>query len=235
MSSLVTRNLGFVGLMAIVATLGIGSPAWAGVTQHSPELPPLNGVYRSADDVHVQFTPSALEIICEAPLLEPLFVEARWSPNGVDEYELFYSRFLGPAIVTSADHGLDHVPFHLELQGWIETVTFNRVGNIEGMFDTEIVSMDLSGDVGDIPISIRESPIKNSSGQTTITDIGGGKWDVDSFFDVFAEVKFNGSYWIAADDSARATLIPEPTSYIIWSLLAAVCVSVGWWRRKRAA
>ena len=31
------------------------------------------------------------------------------------------------------------------------------------------------------------------------------------------------------------TVIPEPSTFIIWSLLGALGITVGWWRRKRAA
>ena len=30
-------------------------------------------------------------------------------------------------------------------------------------------------------------------------------------------------------------VIPEPTSLIVWSLLGALALTVGWWRRRRAA
>jgi mannitol-specific phosphotransferase system IIBC component len=29
--------------------------------------------------------------------------------------------------------------------------------------------------------------------------------------------------------------IPEPSTFIIWSLLGALGITVGWWRRRRSA
>ncbi len=61
-----------------------------------------------------------------------------------------------------------------------------------GTFATEIVSMSLSGDVGGIPVVIRESSTLPSQGWHTITDLGGGQWEIDSFFDVYTELSIDG-------------------------------------------
>ena len=34
---------------------------------------------------------------------------------------------------------------------------------------------------------------------------------------------------------AYEATIPEPTALIIWSLLGSLGITIGWWRRKRAA
>ncbi|MHC4603590.1 MAG: hypothetical protein ACYS6W_09710 [Planctomycetota bacterium] len=80
-----------------------------------------------------------------------------------------------------------------------------------GTFATEIVSMSLSGDAGDMPVLIRESPTEQSTGQTDITDIGGGLYHIDSFFDVFTELSVDGGgTWTAADGPIRMELVPDP-------------------------
>jgi hypothetical protein len=66
--------------------------------------------------------------------------------------------------------------------------------------------------LGDIPgvgtVEIRESPAIASEGQTIITDIGGGLYHIDSFFDVFTELSVDGGQsWIAATDSVRMELV----------------------------
>jgi MYXO-CTERM domain-containing protein len=33
----------------------------------------------------------------------------------------------------------------------------------------------------------------------------------------------------------RASVVPEPSTLIIWSLLGALGIAVGWWRRRRRA
>ena len=55
-----------------------------------------------------------------------------------------------------------------------------------------LASLFLSGDVGGHDIQIRESPTLASLGETYIMDIGGGLYDIDSFFDVFTELSVDG-------------------------------------------
>ncbi|MDP6542675.1 MAG: PEP-CTERM sorting domain-containing protein [Phycisphaerae bacterium] len=82
-------------------------------------------------------------------------------------------------------------------------------------FDTEMISMSLSGNVGGQGVDIRESPIRSSTGQTGITTDPGGSFVVDSFFDVFTELSVDGGPWqpgssARPDGSARLELIPDP-------------------------
>jgi hypothetical protein len=55
-------------------------------------------------------------------------------------------------------------------------------------FDTELLQLDLVGG----PFMIRESPSRPSTGKTAITDLGGGLYHIDSFFDVFTELSLDG-------------------------------------------
>ncbi len=113
------------------------------------------------------------------------------------------------------------VTYEIELDGSRSTGTFateiismSLSGNVPGMtgtFATEIVSMSLSGNVGGTPIIIRESPSRSSSGSTTITDLGGGMYDIDSFFDVFTELSVDGGQtWTPSEGPIRMELAPEP-------------------------
>jgi hypothetical protein len=66
-------------------------------------------------------------------------------------------------------------------------------------FDTEMIQLDLTAG----PFMIRESPTRASTGKTAITDLGGGLYHIDSFFDVFTELSLDGGQsWhpsVAAD------------------------------------
>jgi hypothetical protein len=81
-------------------------------------------------------------------------------------------------------------------------------------FDTEMLQLDISGG----PLLIRESPTRPSLGKTSITDLGGGLYQIDSFFDVFTELSLNGgATWLPSTDEqgnpyAGRVLIPGTVS-----------------------
>lgn len=57
-------------------------------------------------------------------------------------------------------------------------------------FDTEMLQLDLSGPGA--PFMIRESPTLPSRGQTKLIGNSGGPYHIDSFFDIFTELSFDG-------------------------------------------
>ncbi len=134
--------------------------------------------------------------------------------------------------------------FNSDFSGLFQGITpFTLVGSVEvhlfdyndgdlGTFQTEIVAMDLSGDVGGNFVEIRESLTQASTGVTSITDIGGGLFQIDSFFDVFTEVQINGGGWIASVGSTRMVLTPEPATLAVFG---SGLVLLGLRRRRRLA
>ena len=82
-----------------------------------------------------------------------------------------------------------------------------------GTFQTEMVAMSLTGFGG---IRVRESPSLPSLGQTRITDIGGGMYHIDSFFDVFTELSADGGQgWLPAGTSLRMTTIDRAPTAVL--------------------
>ena len=79
--------------------------------------------------------------------------------------------------------------------------------------------MNLSGDSPIGPITIREAPASVSDGQIEITDLGGGLYHIDSFFDVFTELTVDGGgEWLTADSPTRFELVPEPATICLFGL-----------------
>ena len=90
--------------------------------------------------------------------------------------------------------------------------------------------MSLSGNAPMGPILIREDPYRASTGQTDITDLGGGLYHIDSFFDVFTELSVDGGMtWIASDSSTRMYLVPEPVTLTLLGIGGSIVLI----RRRR--
>jgi hypothetical protein len=114
----------------------------------------------------------------------------------------------------------------------------NGTGHVQGsgtgttnrIIDTEMISLDLSSP----GIMIRESPTLPSTGQTSITDLGGGLYHIDSFFDVFTELSLDGgASWYPSQGPTHLSSTPEPASIV---LLVAGALALGLVRlRQRRA
>ena len=68
------------------------------------------------------------------------------------------------------------------------------------------------GIILDHPILIQGDPNRASTGQTDITDIGGGLYHIDTFFDLFTELLCSG------EGRARRIPIIGPSAFILTSI-----------------
>jgi hypothetical protein len=112
-----------------------------------------------------------------------------------------------------------------------------------------MLSMNLTGVVstplGSMTVMIRESPTRASTGRTSVTEgsteptsaedppTGGGMplYQIDSFFDVFTELSFDGGQtWIPSDGPAGVNLVPEPSSFGLLAVTGLVALA---WRVRR--
>ena len=189
-----------------------------GVQRASGELPPDDGVYRTATEVHAQFNGQDLDIVL-ADGRHHLFTNIRRTPNGADEMEEFDSVFDAVAIING--RGLTDLMVPIQLTGPVETIVSGKVGNETGTFQTEIVQMDLSGQlnlpgIGQVTLAIREDPQLDSDGETTIRELTDGSFNVESFFDVFTEISIDGGdTWTPAETSTVVHLHEEPERILV--------------------
>ena len=93
----------------------------------------------------------------------------------------------------------------------IVRVDFNHQSGNTRYYDTEMLQLNISG--GGLPpgVVVRESPTQQSLGQTTITDIGSGQFQIYSFFDIFTELSADGgNTWVPdANGPMHQDLIPN--------------------------
>jgi hypothetical protein len=102
-------------------------------------------------------------------------------------------------------------------------------------YDTEMLQLDLTG--GGLPagVMVRESPTLASTGQTTIQDIGGGQFQISSFFDVFTELSLDGGQtWTPSNQPLHlvGSGAPEPSSLVLLALGGAL-IGCRAWRTRR--
>jgi hypothetical protein len=210
-----------------------------GVDTTDPELPPP-GVYLSPQDVHAQYSGPNLLIVLQAIQHQPFKdLDPAHLPDATgvtNEHHDFDSDLRGQAQCLGMgcnDFGIP-ASFPVSMDGRVQTVSLNKgPADTTGTFVTEMVGMSLSG-TGPTPpfVMVRESPSRPSLGSTRITDIGGGLYHIDSFFDVFTEISFNGgSNWFPSTGPTRVNLVPEPSSVLI-AALALIGFATGGRRRS---
>jgi hypothetical protein len=191
-----------------------------------PDLPPVHpgrpDIAYYGQDLHATFPQG---VIMNDPI-HRAFTNIQRDAIGPDEVEYFDS--LLDAIVDIPSMGMYDIP--VTLSGPVETLVSNKIGNTTGVFATEIISMSLTGNIGGINIEVRESPSLQSLGQTSIVDLGGGLYEIDSFFDVFTELSVDGGEFMADTSGAgRMELCPEPATVCLFCLGGMALL-----RRRRA-
>jgi hypothetical protein len=203
----------------------------ADVITTDPGLPPLTGAYMTPDQVHAEYTANGLDIILSQIKHKPIAGTVVRTVNGPDEIENFDSTVDGQVSVNGNPLG------PIQLQGPVRVEVFGKVGNVTGTFQTEMLSMDLTGSSPSGPVMIRESPTQASTGQTTITDIGGGEYRISSFFDVFTELSIDGGQsWIPSQGPTHVDLnpcVPEPVGLVALLGLGGMGLVGLVWRRRR--
>ena len=195
----------------MVSVLG-ATPTSASLICDSPDLPPgCDGEYRTAADVHAAFAnpdPAVIEAILH-DVSHARFLNVVRTPIGPDELEDFDSTIEALVDIEFSTGGwLYDIP--ISLSGPVSVLTHNKVGNTTGTFQTEMIAMSLSGDMAGMPVTVRESPVLSTVGQTTITDLGGGLYEIDSFFDVFTEVSINGGAFVPQTGGPSRVDLGEP-------------------------
>jgi len=218
-------GLVWVAALGLLATGSVWAPeAGAGLVVPDPGLPPVTGEYVSDPDTQILNYGGAVQ-----GRDVHLFGFENIVRENVGADELLKCDASLTAIVTSYP-GDPTVLF----EGPMEILVFGKAGQTVGTFTAEVLS--LAADAAGVPgVLLRESPTLASVGSVTVTDLGGGTWTIDSFFDVFTDLSPDGgANWlpdVAAGAGHRLTLLPEPASAAL--MLAGLALAARRVRRGR--
>jgi hypothetical protein len=200
---------------AFVIGLAIAGTAQAAYYGASPLIPPLDGVYVTPVNSATTYPlyGGTMSVVLQNVIQEN-FTNIQYSSISGGTRETFDSSVMGMVSL----NGGTPVPVTLTGSSVVDILNNYRQDDT-GTFATTMIQLNLSGVTGVYPLNIRVDPNKTSTGQTTITDIGGGEYKIDSFFDIFTEISFDyGNSWTPATSSTHVDLMPEPASLGMLSL-----------------
>ena len=215
------KNVLRVCVVCLILCLGLTGVAGADFVASTTEFP-IQGSRYDRDitdiDVHI-FSGTNIELVsmslvCRDPVdvTPPLPLEGATIYYGVNSFFDVFTEFR----IGGVEYGIDSF-FDVFTELIIED------DSLPGTFATEIVSMSLSG--APLPVAggnllrISPNPSLSSQGGHNITDIGGGQYHIDSFFDVFTELSIDGGQsWIPINEPMRITGTPEPATICLLGL-----------------
>ena len=209
-------------LVALGLVLSGGGRALAAPWFPDSNLPPATGQYLIPGPImYPAVGVIAKDAVCDA--FSPTFPPPGGGASQVNAFNGMLREWV------SIDFGATWFPLTASVQYQVRITDAGPVG-LANVYNTEMLAMDLSG--GTLPpgVLVRESPTLASTGRTLITPDSGG-YRIDSFFDVFFELTFDGGQtWIPAQQSSQMFLVPEPSAC---SLLALAVASLLARRRQR--
>ena len=225
---LTVRHLG-ISFAALMISAGFAS---AQVITSNPTLPPNTGSYMTPQQVHADYSGQGLQVVLSQLSHEPFNTgpgSVKYTDNTTTgtETDTFNSQATGMVSV----NGSPDTPF--TLTGPVSVDVANKVGNVTGTFNTQMTSMDLTGNILGYPVEIALDPNNATYGQTSITNIGGGMYQISSFFDIFTELSLDGgnTFIPQSNGPTLVTLVPEPASTAVLGGGALFLLR----RRRRAA
>src|SRR2546423_817845 len=175
------------------------------VPKPTPNLPPLDGTYISPAKGPALY---ANGIIITNASHDRFTQTQPPPPPGGSQTENFGSRVTGRI---SMNGGASFQPFFASANVGVQVSSHSTLDTPSTrFFDTEMLSLDLSG--GSLPagVMVRESPSKASLGRTSIRATS-SDYRIDSFFDVFTEVSLDGGATWSPQVTAPGTMGLNPT------------------------
>jgi hypothetical protein len=203
--------------------------AFADLIQPLPFLPPAGAQYDVAD--------TCIPQVCLGDIAISNFVVTSNTISGGNENvdttatlsaDVFQNNGGTPGALIGA----------VALSGPVDFTYFDKDTFSEfGTFDSQITDLDLTGSfnglTGTHTLEAQLNPAESTLGSTTVEPVGGGLYDVASFFDIFTELSIDGGTFIPGPervvDLTASTPEPASTGLAIAGFLAVAGLH---WRRK---
>ena len=210
--SLIDRSRFVARLSGVIAVSLLSvAQASAAVVAASDCLPPIGPHFKYVGDNHINFQMPGF-VVDLSNVIHAGFTNCLAPPQSGSQLETFGSS-------VAFDLSFNGGP--AQPQSAFATVSVNVLATgTPGVFDTEMVQLDIAGGTLPSAVRVRESPTLQSLGRTTVEDLGGGLYRIDSFFDIFTELSLDGGQnWLPATDPGHVTLtVPEPGSLALVGL-----------------
>ncbi len=201
-----SRNHRIVALLAVLAVMSVASVSFGhwtglGLRTSEPNLYAKWGCYRG--DPHSSTMDFGSVELADLKLVTSDDLVQTYV--GADEHNIVSVSLSGYCKATL-------LPF--TLSGQMQLVVRGKYPSATGVWDTEIIAMDLSGDLplpdGPTHVQLRKNPAPPfplpSPGRLRVTDIGGGNFTVHSLFDIFTELSIDGGPFTPCVDWDRMEL-----------------------------
>ncbi|HUR19940.1 MAG TPA: HYR domain-containing protein [Vicinamibacterales bacterium] len=174
----------------------------------TPNLPPLNGEYISPDTWHQLY---ANGIIISNASHDRFTQNQPPPPPGGSQTHSFGS------MVTFDIFQGGQPPLHVTAPAAVQTaVSSTQDSGDTRYFDTEMLSLNISG--GSLPagVMVRESPTRQSLGKTSVRQVpADGTYRIGSFFDIFTEISTDGgATWFPAVSGPVSVHLNIPTTVL---------------------
>ncbi len=221
---------------ALVLVIASGQTAKGDIITTSTDLPPTSAIggspaYVSNDPVTYNDPHVPTPIVLIPPFWSWRFTNVQMVQDGPNQIATFSSTLTGVASALG-------MTFPYELTGQTVVTTLDFPGTRQGLgtFGEVMNSMLLTGTVAGAGVEIRMDPTAGASGMTTTTDLGGGLFRINSFFDVFTDISLDGGETWTPGNPVRLTLqsVPEPSTWIMLVTAGLMVPAYARWVRRRA-
>ena len=206
-----------------------------GITTLNPGLPPQGAIggkpaYMTATQVHADYPGIEINQAEHTGFNSVTLIQGATGPGGTGEQENFQSVLNGLVSVG----GSPGMPF--TLTGPVSVIAYGRTNDSElGTFNTQMLSMDLTGSVAGHSVEVMLDPNQSTLGQTTIA-ASGNMFHITSFFDVFTEISLDhGAFVPQTNGPTVVTLgtVPEPSTLVMGAIAATVGLAYATFCRRR--